>query len=531
VQPVVQRELLEESRRKSLWMLRAAGAVVPMAALWLRGSTTWAHDGSMVFGRMNAALLTFCWLVGPVLTADCLSRERREGTLGLLFLTPLRAREVVLAKAFAVMLRAGSVLAAALPMLALPVLMGGVGWMDLARMACTIGASLLVALAAGLLASSWCTHWLRVRLGSAAVSLAAAGLFGAMYELFRTFSFVLTWRGMPRGRSVTDIWLLECLNSLGRVGLGPYAGPLIWFEGMGSHTTATTLTVAAVHAAAGGVLAGVVILFAAWVLEHSWRPAAANPMVERFADIMTQRSLVPVLAGRIKRRVMEISPALWMQNLSWQARVASFVTLGAVAMFFVPYVTYRRPDEADFQLAAFGVMLLASVIGAASFRAEKESGALELLLTSGISPAELARARIAAVCVHVLPAAVLLSGVFMYLWNGAYSGSAYHWGAIWTCLEVAPWTCAVAALAVGLSTSGFSLAGSVAISLAARFATMLFAKLVNSLLSDQNYVGSDEQASYFEAFFSVVGSALTAFVGWRVAETGLSRRRFLGKIV
>jgi len=34
----------------------------------------------------------------PMLAADCVSRERREGTLGLLFLTPLDARGIMLAK-------------------------------------------------------------------------------------------------------------------------------------------------------------------------------------------------------------------------------------------------------------------------------------------------------------------------------------------------------------------------------------------------------------------------------------------------
>ena len=35
-------------------------------------------------------------IAGLVLTADCISQERREGTLGLLFLTDLRGPDVAL---------------------------------------------------------------------------------------------------------------------------------------------------------------------------------------------------------------------------------------------------------------------------------------------------------------------------------------------------------------------------------------------------------------------------------------------------
>ena len=46
------------------------------------------------------------WVLVPLLVADCLSRERREGTLGLLFLTPLTANDIVIAKGLSHGLRA-----------------------------------------------------------------------------------------------------------------------------------------------------------------------------------------------------------------------------------------------------------------------------------------------------------------------------------------------------------------------------------------------------------------------------------------
>ena len=54
--------------------------------------------GSLLFGNVNAALFVALWVLVPLLASDCISREKREGTLGLLFLTPLAAWEVVTGK-------------------------------------------------------------------------------------------------------------------------------------------------------------------------------------------------------------------------------------------------------------------------------------------------------------------------------------------------------------------------------------------------------------------------------------------------
>ena len=48
-----------------------------------------------LFSLLTGIEFTFALLTGPFLTADCLSRERREGTLGFLFLTDLGGFDVV----------------------------------------------------------------------------------------------------------------------------------------------------------------------------------------------------------------------------------------------------------------------------------------------------------------------------------------------------------------------------------------------------------------------------------------------------
>src|SRR6267143_384147 len=63
---------------------------------------------------------------GLFFTSDCLSEEKREGTIGFLFLTDLRGYDVVLGKLLATSLRCFYALLAVFPIIAITLLMGGV---------------------------------------------------------------------------------------------------------------------------------------------------------------------------------------------------------------------------------------------------------------------------------------------------------------------------------------------------------------------------------------------------------------------
>jgi hypothetical protein len=99
VGPILRRELIEQSRRPDTHLLRVAGGGFIALFLWSAlgtAATADAGSGRGLFLALNKLLFALLWMVGPVMTADCLSREKREGTIGLLFLTPLRPVEIVL---------------------------------------------------------------------------------------------------------------------------------------------------------------------------------------------------------------------------------------------------------------------------------------------------------------------------------------------------------------------------------------------------------------------------------------------------
>ena len=157
VWPVVQRELREGARRPINHRLRFWSAAVGTLLLWILVSTSEkpaAQLGGWLFASLHTMLLGLIFVIVPGLTADCIAREKRDGTLGLLFLTPLSAGGIVAGKALAQGLRAFTLWLAALPLLTIPFMTGGITWFDAFSALSLEFCAAVLCLAAGLLASS-----------------------------------------------------------------------------------------------------------------------------------------------------------------------------------------------------------------------------------------------------------------------------------------------------------------------------------------------------------------------------------------
>lgn len=155
--PVVERELRENARRPANHRLRLAAVLAGSILFYLnlaRAAGNMGETGMRLFISLHQLILLLVVAIIPGLTADCLARERREGTLGLLFLTPLTARGVVIGKGLAQALRAATLWLAVLPVLTIPFLTGGVSWIDAASASVIELCAGLICLAAGMIASS-----------------------------------------------------------------------------------------------------------------------------------------------------------------------------------------------------------------------------------------------------------------------------------------------------------------------------------------------------------------------------------------
>ena len=98
--PIVERELRVASRQRGTYWLRTGVALAVIGIgmfIYLTGRrSSPAEVGLMMFIWLTIIAGLFCLFAGARATADCLSEERREGTLGLLFLTDLKGYDVVL---------------------------------------------------------------------------------------------------------------------------------------------------------------------------------------------------------------------------------------------------------------------------------------------------------------------------------------------------------------------------------------------------------------------------------------------------
>lgn len=155
--PLAARELNAWSQRPLTRRLRLGAVLIAAGIVVLCFAMTSASPldmASAIFWGVSWLLFAWCAVAGAVLTADCLSRERRLGTLGLLFLSNLNGVDVVLGKAAAAVAQSFSVTVAVLPVLALPLLLGSLTWGQFVRMAVALVVTQVWSLAIGTWVSS-----------------------------------------------------------------------------------------------------------------------------------------------------------------------------------------------------------------------------------------------------------------------------------------------------------------------------------------------------------------------------------------
>ena len=162
---ILLRELRAQVRRSTVHRMRMAFALTALAGLavlltvtvsvWTgAGFVSTRMQGGEVFGWLGRITVVLAMVAMPLLTADSLSRERREGTLPLLFLTPLRPPAVVFGKAIHGLVQAALLFLGVVPVLTVPILAGGVSVPQLTSSLLMVAALTMVGLSAGTLASS-----------------------------------------------------------------------------------------------------------------------------------------------------------------------------------------------------------------------------------------------------------------------------------------------------------------------------------------------------------------------------------------
>ena len=414
VVPVIDRELRAQSRLPYTYNLRLLGAAAALLVCLLFSlSHPLVHAlGGELFARLNQTVFFSIWIIVPLLCADCISRERREGTIGLLFLTPLHARDVVLAKGFVHGMRALSLLLAALPIITIPLFLGGVAWSDAALSLMMNFSALCWALASGLLASSFSKSWLRAQLLAAGVAVCLGSTFLLLNGAnLYGFSGARAWT--PIGTSDNLSWTVM-FGFLDATNFNGWWGRIHSTMSPAKHT-------AWLFAHLRIVLISLLALFlsieiASRNLRRYWReepPSARQVWLEK--KLFTPIVMVSFLRGWMRRK-LERNPIGWLEQRSWSGRL---VTWGWFAVMISVYsAAFSNADVSHFldAIQKFMAWLLLGVIAvtaAGSFQRERETGLLELLLVSPMTVGQIIGGRLRGVWGQFLPAFIVL----LVLWT------------------------------------------------------------------------------------------------------------------
>jgi ABC-type transport system involved in multi-copper enzyme maturation permease subunit len=360
---VVHRELKSESRNPFSYWLRiiSVGALLAFMAVLTSDASASFGTGLRIFESTNLMLFGGIWLLVPFATSDVISRERREGTLGLLYLTPLTSLEIILAKALAHGLRFLIVVLASLPVLAIPFLIGGVTWQVAAKAASMQLGAVTWAISSSLLASSLCKRLVPALLLGTGMGAFYAGVYGG-----------------------------SCMFGAKAVLMSSVFCFLFSYGMAAANTDKSTLDVPPT------------------VEEEKFRQELSEPVVGA------------AFLKNWMRHKLERNPVGWLEQRSLSGRLALWGWLGMITIFYCfalsIYGSYwERLNLAHVWLLLILLMSLA-MCSATSFRRERETGVLELLLVSPLELQQILMGRLRGIWAQFLPAFVLFFGFWLFLY-------------------------------------------------------------------------------------------------------------------
>jgi ABC-type transport system involved in multi-copper enzyme maturation permease subunit len=435
--PLIEREL-----RVALRKQRPAQARLKFAALAAAGSVLFLLFGLVTHDRrlgrsleqMLCAVALYFVLRVPMLTAGVLAEERRNQTLGLLFLSGLNAGEVFASKFLSSALVAFTNLLAIFPMLALPFLIGGVSFDLFLATTAGLPALMLLALALSLLASAV------TREGSAAVVLTfvlgvfLCGVTPAIYLAQSHFSPGAT--PSPWGLRLSPAYGPFLIQTSFRSGFGAVARAEFW---------ANMLVTFGWSALA--------LSTAAFTLKRLWRDQEEQGFSgwrERWFELVHG-------SREARRRLAEswlgVNPFVWLASRDRQpATLGWLVVAGIILVWLLCWAawTSRWPSVQSFFITA---TLMNSVLAwltrhtaAQAIGRPRREGAYELLLTTPLAPSEIVSGTLEAVRAHFqalanfvlcLNMAMMLGGLLTRSWN---RGALIAYFIVWLLLSIWSWS-------------------------------------------------------------------------------------------
>lgn len=379
--PIVERELRVAARQPATYHARVQTASVGIlfgGAFWILFagffgvSTT---GGGQAFETLTGLAFLYCAFGGLAATADSLSSEKREGTLGFLFLTNLKGYDVVLGKLLSSSLRLVYGLIAVLPILSIPVMQGGIRGSVVFGKALVLLNTLFFSASLGLVVSAFSRR--RDRALGAAIAV-----------------LLFFWLGLPALARLCAYAsfppLITRLLTVFSLGYPSAATP--W--GTGSNTSRFWFSLLATHC-----VGWLFLLTASWILPRVWQDTPMGSGESRWRDRWNRWVHGPPESrARRRARLLNLSPFLW---LSSRRRFKPVPTWTGILLLIGVLLWLWRYDRAVFgnSEAVLFVALLTHTVLRFSVAAQavepiamnRREGTLELLLCTPLSVADIVR--------------------------------------------------------------------------------------------------------------------------------------------
>jgi ABC-type transport system involved in multi-copper enzyme maturation permease subunit len=373
--PIARREMLILARSARTYRGRLATGIMTLVggiAFAVIYSQTGLRSAAPFIGVVGYMLSLMCIFTGAQLSADAIAREKREGTLGLLFLTGLPAWQITGGKLIANGVSSFFSIFVTFPLLSLLLIVGGVQPAEVFQLALALMNLLFLSSSIGMFVST--------------ISLEQKRAVGRASLLV-----VLFWWGFPALARLNSVlggppWLsgLLLLCSLNSSFIPSMLGP-----GLGVSNT-PWLNLLCLH------LLGWTFLGLATVLvRKQWQD---KPERKRFSPREWWKRLSfgsAKVRKRLRAQLLEPNPFVWLASRDrlrflgvW---LITFVMIGVSATIY-----YSAPNLPG-ALLGFSVVMtfihqfMAIGLGAAQLNAEQEQGTLEMLLSTPLSARDLAQ--------------------------------------------------------------------------------------------------------------------------------------------
>ena len=382
--PIVQRELTEAARRRGTYWMRVGAAAVGLAIggfvmLLPRWGSNPSEIGMYLFVPLAITGFLYTMLIGVFRTADCLSEEKREGTLGLLFLTDLKGYDIVVGKLAATSLNAFYGVLALFPVMAIPLLAGGVAIGDFKWVVAVTLNNLFFSLAVGMFCSAISRDERRAMVLAFLIILFFAGglpLFGAI---------LCEW---------LDAWGYYSIFLIPSPGFDCF-GAFEHFRLKDKAFQNFETSVILIHALSWCLLAASCV-----IVPRTWQDKAATPGALRrrmFWHRLGHGS--STWRAAVRQRLLAINPFLWLAGRDRTKRFAVWAFLGLGASIWTAGLLSRNRHDWLDTAAYFWTSIIAHTVlkiwlvteSTRRFSADRQSGALELLLATPLPVKEIVR--------------------------------------------------------------------------------------------------------------------------------------------